>query len=414
MYGEINMPRLAMRRFALHGAAVALLSALGCEHEPAPLAPTAPPTVTISQPIEREISDEAVFTGHTEAIKTVEIRARVSGFIDQVAFADGDLVQEGELLFQIDPRPFDAEVARDQAALAVAQARAKRAAADLERAKKLISGKTITQEDYDRIIADDAESIANVELCEANLASSNLNREFSTVKAPISGRTSRAEITKGNLVNSAAGSATLLTTIVPVDPMYAYFDVDEQVWLRHAKHRGGGERPTIPVEMQLADETGYPHQGEVDFIDNKVDPATGTIRVRGRFPNPDGSIVPGLFVQVRLHSAEARPAFLVTDRAVGMDQGRNYLLLVNAEGKADYREVVTGPLFEGLRVIEKGLQAGEWVIVNGLQRARPGSEVQAEKAPMPLPPSVEQTETEEKPSPAAERGAEPPPERSVN
>ena len=370
------------------GVAIALLAAFGCERKQIQIEPLAPPAVTISQPIEREIADEIEFTGHTDAIKTVEIRARVSGFIDQVAFEDGAMVKEGDLLFQIDPRPFDAEVDHDEAALAVARARAKRAAADMARAEKLIKGKTITQEDYDKAIADEAESSAAVKEVAANLQNAKLNREFSTVKAPISGRVSRAMIAKGNLVNSTAGSATLLTTIVPLDPIYAYFDVDEPTLLRYSRNARDDGPPKIPLEMQLADEDGFPHQGAVDFIDNKVDPATGTIKVRGAFPNADGKIVPGMFVRVRIQSAEKRPGLLVTDRAIGIDQGRKYLLVVTADNKADYREVVAGPLVDGLRVIEKGLKPGDWVIVNGLQRARPGNPVTPEKAPMPLPPGA--------------------------
>ena len=205
-------------------------------------------------------------------------------------------------------------------------------------------------------------------------------------------------IAKGNLVNALAGSATLLTTIVPLDPIYAYFDVDEPTLLYYSRNAGSQDRPAIPLEMQLADEPGFPHQGAVDFIDNKVDPATGTIKVRGAFPNPDGRIIPGMFVRVRIQSAEKRPGLLVSDRAIGIDQGRKYLLVVNKENKADYREVVAGPLVNGLRVIEKGLKPGEWVIVNGLQCARPGNPVKAEKAPMPLPPGAEQERPGEPPA----------------
>ena len=383
------MRRLAGDRLAVTWAMAAWLAAAGCNREQPILAPTPAPAVTISQPIEREISDEAEFTGHTDAIKLVEVRARVNGFIDKVAFEDGQIVKEGDLLFQIDPRPFDAEVARDEASLAVAKARAKRAAADLLRAEKLISGKTITQEEYDQTIADAAESSASVKVAEASLTSSKLNREFSTVTAPIGGRMGRAMITKGNLVSSSAANATLLTTIVPVDPIYAYFDVDEPTLLHHARRAPDRSRPMIPVEMQLADEVGFPHQGQIDFVDNQVDPATGTIRVRGVFPNADGTVLPGMFARVRIRSAQKRPALVVADRAVGFDQGRNYLLLVGADGKAEYREVTTGALADGLRVIEKGLSPGEWVIVNGLQRARPGAAVEAQKEPMPLPPAAD-------------------------
>ncbi|MGH7193019.1 MAG: efflux RND transporter periplasmic adaptor subunit [Candidatus Saccharimonadales bacterium] len=364
---------------------VAIVTMGGCDQIGVELEPTPPPTVTVSQPIAREINDEAEFTGHADAIKAVEIRARVNGFIDRVAFEDGAIVKEGDLLFQIDPRPFDAEVSRDKAALAVAKARATRAAADLARAKRLVRGKTITLEDYDKAIADEAEASAMVKQAQATLDTANLNLEFSTVTAPIGGRVSRAAITKGNLVNATAGSATLLTTIVPVDPIYAYFDVDEATILRHSRNARDKSRPPIPLEMELTNETGFPHQGTIDFIDNKLDPTTGTMRVRGVFPNPEGIITPGMFARVRLQSEKKRPALLVSDRAVGIDQGRKYLLVVNAENKVEYREVLTGRLVEGLRAIEKGLLADEWVIINGLQRARPGIAVDVQKSEMPLP-----------------------------
>lgn len=370
-------------------AVVALLAAVGCDREQLALEPTPPPTVTISLPIEREIGDTHEFTGHTEAIKAVDVYARVSGFIDQVAFKDGDIVKEGDLLFQIDPRPFDADIARDKAALAAARARAKRAAADLARAEKLIKGKTITQEDYDRIIADEAEAAAAVKQADASLTTANLNREYSTVTAAVGGRVSRAMITKGNLVNASAGNATLLTTIVPIDPIYATFDVDEPTFLSVARKARDPNRTPPPVDMQLANETGFPHHGQIDFVDNKVDPATGTIRGRAEFPNADGVIAPGMSVKVRIRPPEKRPALLVTDRAVGMDQGRKYLLVVGADNKVQYREVLTGPLVDGLRAIEKGLKPDEWVIVNGLQRARPGVTVEAQKTEMPLPPEAE-------------------------
>ena len=387
---ESAMQRFAVARFPFLGALTALLAASACQRQIAELQPTPPPTVTISQPIEREISDEHLFTGHTEAIKAVEVRAQVSGFIDKVAFQDGDVVKEGDVLFQIDPRPFDAAVARDKAALAVAKARAKRAAADLARAEKLIKSKTITQEEFDRISADDAESSASVKQAEANLATANLNKDYSKVTAAVGGRVSRAMITKGNLVNGNATNATLLTTIVPIDPIYAYFDVDEPTYLRVAPKVRDPNHKFPPIDMQLANETDFPHRGQIDFLDNKIDPSTGTIRGRGKFPNADGVLSPGLFVKVRIRSEEKRPALLMSDRAIGMDQGRKYVLVVGDDNKVEYREVQAGPLVDGLRPIEKGLKPGEWVIVNGLQRARPGAPVEAQKQPMPLPPEAEE------------------------
>lgn len=380
------MQRFAADCLPILCALTVLLASSGCTRKMAALEPTPPPTVTISLPIAREISEEIEFIGHTDAIKTVELRARVSGFIDKVAFKDGAIVKEGDLLFQIDPRPFDAAVDRDRAALAVAKARSKRAIADLARAKKLVKGKTITQEEYDQTFANEAEAVASVKQAEASLRSAQLDLEFSTVTAPVGGRVSRAMITKGNLVNGSAGSATLLTTIVPVDPIYATFDVDEATLLRVARNARDPNYPRPQIDMQLANETGFPHHGQIDFLDNKVDPATGTIRGRAEFPNADGVISPGMYAKVRIRRNEKRPALLVTDRAVGIDQGRKYLLVVNAENQVEYREVLTGPLVDGLRSIEKGLKADEWVIVNGLQRARPGSTVQPEKTEMPLPP----------------------------
>lgn len=370
-------------------ALFAICAATGCERERAHLEPTPPPTVTISLPIEREISDMPDFTGHTVAIKSVDVYARVNGFLDEVAFKDGDVVKEGDLLFQIDPRPFDADVARDEASLAAAKARAKLTAADLARAEKLIRGKTITQEDFDRIIAENAQALAAVKEADASLTTSKLNREYSTITAAVGGRISRAVITKGNLVNASAGNPTLLTTIVPIDPIYAYFDVDETTFLRVARRARDPNRTHSPVDMRLANESGLSHHGQIDFVDNQVDPATGTIRVRAVFPNAEGVIAPGMFATIRVRPPEKRPALLVTDRAVGMDQGRRFLLVVGAENKVEYREVLTGPLVDGLRAIEKGLKPDEWVIVNGLQRARPGSVVEPRKTEMPAPPPAE-------------------------
>ncbi|HWB10855.1 MAG TPA: efflux RND transporter periplasmic adaptor subunit [Pirellulales bacterium] len=377
-------------RVAITWAVAVIFVAAGCDRKPPTLEATPAPTVTISQPIEREISDEHQFTGHTEAIRAVDVHAKVSGFIDQVGFKDGDIIKEGDLLFQIDPRPFDADVARDEAALAAAKARSKRTVADLARAKELIKGKNISQEQFDQVYADEAEAAAAVQQAEASLTTAQLNQDYAKITAAVGGRVSRANITKGNFVFGGAGNATLLTTIVPIDPIYAYFDVDEAIYLGVARRARDPDRTPPTVEMQLANETGFPHRGRIDFIDNKVDPATGTIRVRAEFPNADGVITPGLFVKVRVRSPEKRPALLVTDRAVGMDQNRKYVLVVGADNKVEYREVITGPLVDGLRAVEKGLKPGDWVIVNGLQRARPGAPVDAQKSPMPLPPEAEE------------------------
>jgi RND family efflux transporter MFP subunit len=399
----MNAPR--SNRFSREGllrpapiAAVLALAALavGCESSSADTAPsTAPAPVTVSQPIVRNIVDDVEFTGRTAAAETVDVRARVSGFIDKVDFVDGSEVQAGQILFQIDVRPFQAALEQAQAQLDGANAQLKKAVAELSRADSLIARKVITPQDYDQQVAAKAQAQASVEGYEAGVTTAKLNVEFATVKAAISGQIGRALVTRGNLVNA---DTTQLTTIASVDPIYVYFDPDERTLLRlkemvrQGKAKlGPGDR--IPVFVGLSDESGYPHEGLIDFSNNTVNPSTGTIQVRGVFKNPkppagQRALFPGLFARVRIPVGDPRPALLITDRAIGTEQDQKFVYVVDAEHKVVFRSVQIGRLVDGMRVIEEGLKPDDWVIVNGLQRVRPGAivdpqQLKATEAPEP-------------------------------
>jgi multidrug efflux system membrane fusion protein len=299
-----------------------------------------------------------------------------------VRFSEGAMVHKGDLLFLIDPRPFQADVDRLNAELARAHATVQRANSELERAERLRSENAISKEEHDRRAAFAHESAAQVAAVEAALRAAELNLEFTRVTSPIDGRVGRAIVTEGNLVSSGPGPATLLTTVVSIDPVYAYFDADEQIYLKYTA-RGPGERGPHgarafghSIHMALANEEGYPHEGRLDFIDNQIDGTTGTIRGRAVFRNPDGLLTPGLFVRLRLAGAGASRGLLIQDRAVGTDLSKKFVYVVSPEKTIEYRAVTLGPIVDGLRVVRNGLTAGETVVVNGLQRIRPGAPVQ--------------------------------------
>jgi RND family efflux transporter MFP subunit len=370
---------------------VAVLLLVGCDSGP-PLAETEPPVVTVSQPLEREITDYDQYTGRIEAKETVEVRARVRGELTEIKFNDGDIVKEGDLLFVIDPRPYKAAVDLAKAKKANAEASQALANTEYERNKLLLATNAASARDVEAWLARKNSAIAEIAAANAEIDRANLDLEFTEIKAPITGKISRALVTKGNLVNSGGGD-TLLTTIVSVDPMYVYFDVDENSLglyrERRAKEVGASwfdKTPPIPVSMGLITDGGrFPRQGEIDFADNQINPATGTIRVRGVFPNKDRKLTPGQFARVRLPVGEKYEGLLVTDSAVGTDQGKKYLLIVNSENKVEYRPVTPGRLEGDLRIFkpDSGLKAGEWVIVNGVQRVRPGITVKPEQVTMP-------------------------------
>ncbi len=340
--------------------------------------------VTVAPVISRDVTEWDEFTGRLEAVDTVAIRPRVSGYISQVPFSEGTIVRRGQLLFQIDARPFEAEVDRLRAELTRARATVHRATSESERADRLRSQNAMSHEEVERRAAFEEESKAEVAAVEAALRAAQLNLEFTRVTSPITGRASRAIVTEGNLVSSGPGEATLLTTVVSLDPIYAYFDADEQIFLRYqsfARANGGSSKPTAqPIRMALASDEGFPRQGRLDFLDNQLDPATGTIRGRAVFANPKGELTPGLFVRLRLTGGGRYAGLLIDDRAVGTDLGKKFVYVVGPDETIQYRTVTLGPLVDGLRVIRDGLNPGDRVVVNGLQRVRPGVKVAAQLA----------------------------------
>jgi RND family efflux transporter MFP subunit len=333
----------------------------------------------VAEVVEREVTEWDEFTGRLEAVDTVAVRPRVSGYIARVAFVEGAAVQRGQLLFQIDPRPFQAEVDRLRAELARAQATVDRAASEFSRAERLRAEAAISHEEYERRAAVQHESRAQLAAVEAALRAAELNLEFTRVTAPIAGRSGRAVVTEGNLVSSGPGEATLLTTLVSLDPIYAAFEADEQIFLRYQRvARADGNtfrNRSRPIRMALGSEHDFSREGRLDFVDNQVDAATGTIRARAVFPNPDGDLTPGLFVRLRLAGGSRTRSLLVQDRAVSTDLGKTFVYVVGRDDTIEYRTVTLGPIVDGLRVVRTGLEPGDRVVVNGLQRVRPGAKV---------------------------------------
>jgi multidrug efflux system membrane fusion protein len=356
--------------------------AAGCARPAAQQAPPSDPQVTVAAVLARDVTEWDEFTGRLEAVNTVAIRPRVSGYVSTVRFVAGALVDKGALLFQIDPRPFQAEVDRLRAELVRARATVQRAQSERQRAVRLSAENAMSAEERERRASFADEAAAQVAAVEAALRAAELNLEFTRVTAPITGRVGRAIVTPGNLVSSGPGEATLMTTLVSLDPIYAAFDADEQTFLRYANGSGRGARDARPIHNALASDEDFPREGKLTFLDNQLDPETGTIRGRAVFRNPDGALTPGLFVRLRLSGSGRTPSTLVQDRAVGTDLDKRFVLVVDAQGTVQYRAVTLGPLVDGLRVIRTGLVEGERVIVNGLQRVRPGVKVSAEQVAM--------------------------------
>jgi RND family efflux transporter MFP subunit len=355
---------------------------VGCRGEPPVVASTPPPSVSVAAPVEREVTDFDEYTGRITAVEEVEVRARIRGYLMKINFTEGAEVKEGDVLFEIDPRPFQAELDAAKGQVAQWEAKLARAEADVARNERLLPKGAASQKDLDTAISDRGEARAAIQSARAAVDRAALDVEFAKVTAPISGRVSRASVTKGNLVNASAGDATLLTKIVSYNPIYVYFDIDERSLVQYQqaarKQAGGSERATnvreakIPVQLGLAGESGFPHQGVVDFANNQVNPQTGTIQVRGVFANPNRLFTPGLFARVRVPVGDKYRAVMVPERAIGTDQGQKYLLAVNDKNVVEYRAVTLGRLHDSLRVIQEGLKPGEVIIVNGIQRARPG------------------------------------------
>jgi len=336
-------------------------------------AATAPPAadVDIATVVSQSIIDYQDYSGRIEAIDNVEIRPQVAGTIVAVHFKDGATVRKGDLLFTIDPRPYQAEVDRAAAQLASAESRSGYAATDWARAQRLLTDNAIAKRDYDEAQNANREAGAAVKAARAALEAAQINLGYTAITAPVSGRVSHAELTVGNVVSTGA-NAPVMTTLVSMSPIYASFDVDEQTYLRFLSH---DSKVTVPVSIGLANESGYSRQGVIDSVDNRLDTSSGTIRVRARFDNPDGVLVPGLYVRARVGGGQPHQAVLVSDAAIQTDQDKKFVLLVDSENKVQYREVKVGDQHQGLRVITGGLQPGDRIVVNGIQRVRPGDPV---------------------------------------
>ncbi|MDR6773807.1 efflux RND transporter periplasmic adaptor subunit [Azospirillum sp. BE72] len=331
-----------------------------------------PPEVDVAPVVVRKITDWQSYSGRLEAVDRVEVRPQVAGAITAVHFRNGALVRQGDVLFTIDPRPFAAEVARQEAQVAAAQARVRFTAADLERAQRLVRDDTISRQSLESKENEARSAAANLKAAQAALEIARIDLEHSQVRAPVSGRVSRAEVTVGNVVAAGAAAAPL-TTLVSVSPIYASFDVDEQTYLTHIA--GVKDASGVPVQLGLANEAGYSRDGAVEHVDNRMDAASGTIRVRARFDNADGLLVPGLYARIKVGGSQPHDALMVEDRAIGTDQDKKFVLVVAEDGTVTYRAIVTGAHQAGLRVVKSGLEPGERIVVNGLQHARPGSRV---------------------------------------
>ncbi len=354
----------------------------GCGKQAQPPPPL--PVVSVTQPVVREVVEWDEYIGRLESPETVEVRARVSGYLDKVHFKEGKEVKKDDLLFTIDPRPYQAEFDHANAEYERAVSQTDLAKNDFERAKRLIATKAISEEDYDTKSKTYTAVQAAVRSAKATLDSAKLNLEFTQIRAPIDGRISRAVLTEGNLISSgvAGSGATLLTTIVSLNPLYLYGDADERSVLKYLHLRREGTRVSardelIPAEMGLADEAGFPHKGYMDFVDNRIDPGTGTMRARGVFSNADHSLSPGFFGRIRIPGSGKYPALLIPDRALGSDQAQKFVYVVNAEKKVEFRPVKIGPMIDGLRVVKEGLKPGEQIVIEGLMRVRPGIVVEA-------------------------------------
>jgi RND family efflux transporter MFP subunit len=374
------------RRAALLAALAASLVGCGKAQNPTPSAPE----VMVAQVLHQKIVDWDEYTGRFQAIDTVEVRPRVSGYIDRVLFREGQPVRKGETLIVIDPRPYQADFDRAKAGLALAKAQRELATLEADRVHKLKDSGAVSQEELDERLSALHQQDASVAAAQAAFDAAALNLSFTNVTAPIDGLASRAEVTRGNLVTGGNNGGTLLTTLVSTDPMYVYFEGDEHAYLRYNELARAGERQSSrnfanPVRVGLANEEGFPHEGRMDFVDNQLNVRTGTIRARAILDNKEGLFTPGLFARVQLLGAAERDAVLIEERAIGTDQTQNFVLVLAEGNKLEYRPVQLGRGLKGLRIVNKGLNPGDTIVVNGLQRVRPGMQVSPKRTTMGLP-----------------------------
>ena len=372
---------------ALLGAA---LFVSACEEPAAPPAAAAPPPVTVSKPLQKEIREWDEYTGRFEAVAQVELRARVSGYLQSIHFTDGDTVKKDDLLFVIDPRPFERALEQAQAEEAQAKTRLEFAQREVKRAQPLLERQTISEQVYDERLKEQREAESGLKAAEARRRSAQLDVEFTQVRAPMDGRASRHLISVGNYVTGGSASGTLLTTIVSLDPIHFYFDVSERAHLKYVRLANSGARPSSrvtanPVFLSLKDEPTFTHKGKMDFVDNRLDSATGTMRGRALFNNRDGVFSPGMFARIRLLGSGKYNALMLPDPAIGTDQSNRFVYTVDDKGKVAYRPVRLGPLVDGLRVVREGVGPDDWVIIGGLQRARTGGTVSPKRSTITSP-----------------------------
>ncbi|MBC8108022.1 MAG: efflux RND transporter periplasmic adaptor subunit [Anaerolineae bacterium] len=359
--------------------AITLLAAAGCKKEVV-AAPPPPPAVTVAKPIFREVIEWDEYTGRLDPVESVEVRARVSGYIERADFHEGGVVKAGDVLFVIDARPFEAQLAKAQADVQRAQAQQAYSENEFKRLEGIRSSGVASELELENARQRMKEGEAAVASAQADVREMQLNVDWCKVTAPISGRISRKNVTPGNLVNGGTGNTTLLTTITSTDPIYCYIEADERSVLKYQKlasekKRVSARDSAIPCFLGLSNETGFPHQGMVDFVDNRIDPATGTLRARGVFDNSDNYLLAGMFARVRIPGSGRYKTLLVPDAAVGTDQNQKFLLVAGPDDIVQYRLVKLGALFDGARAIEEGVTENDRVIINGRQRARQGTKV---------------------------------------
>jgi len=378
---QLTLSAVILAIFATGGSFILFQENADAKATPTASAPPAA-TVDVASVVSQTITDWQEYSGRLEAIDQVDVRPQVSGKLIAVHFKDGSLVNKGDLLFTIDPRPFEAELNRAKAQLASAEAQVTYSSANLGRNQRLIQSNAIAHQELDQAENEARSANANLQAAKAAVETARLNLEYTRITAPVSGRISRAEVTVGNVV-SAGNGAQVLTSLVSVSRLYASFDVDEQTYLKYISNQRNSAQ--VPVYLGLANESGFSREGYISSIDNNLNTTSGTIRVRATFDNPKGVMLPGLYARIRLGGGQPRAAILISPTAIGVDQDKRFVVVVDAKNQTAYREVKLGAQQDGLQIINSGLQVGDRIVVNGLQRIRPGDPVSPHLVPMPNP-----------------------------
>lgn len=396
---QLTLSAVILAIFATGGSFILFQENADAKATPTASAPPAA-TVDVASVVTQTITDWQEYSGRLEAIDQVDVRPQVSGKLIAVHFKDGSLVNKGDLLFTIDPRPFEAELNRAKAQLASAEAQVTYSSANLGRNQRLIQSNAIAHQELDQAENEARSANANLQAAKAAVETARLNLEYTRITAPVSGRISRAEVTVGNVV-SAGNGAQVLTSLVSVSRLYASFDVDEQTYLKYISNQRNSAQ--VPVYLGLANESGFSREGYISSIDNNLNTTSGTIRVRATFDNPKGMMLPGLYARIRLGGGQPRAAILISPTAIGVDQDKRFVVVVDAKNQTAYREVKLGAQQDGLQIINSGLQVADRIVVNGLQRIRPGDPVKPHLIAMPNPKIISDN-TAQQPQPT-----EPPP-----